>query len=226
MLDDIAVIEFPEGTNLNITPVTLVSDYVEKEGDKAITAGYGIYKWNYDLMSETFIPERPEVLQNATVPVHVNAPVKSTVIATANLEKHSDHGDSGGPLMIERNGKIYQIGVASQSYNPHPGILINLATRLSLQCDWITKVTKYEIKCEKLPDDLNTKPPVNPVTSNPQPGSKKTNKPTTKRTSNVNGSTTLLPGTPQALKKPAENSSKRFAFNILLFLFIGILFFA
>uniref|UniRef100_A0A914P3Q3 Peptidase S1 domain-containing protein n=1 Tax=Panagrolaimus davidi TaxID=227884 RepID=A0A914P3Q3_9BILA len=177
-------------------------------------------------MSETFKPERPEVLQNATVPVHVNAPVKSSVIATASVERHSDHGDSGGPLMIERNGKIYQIGVASQLYNPVPGILINLSTRLSLQCDWITKVTKEEVKCEKLPEDLNINPPVNPVTSNPQPGSKETNIPITILPSNTNGTTILLPGTPQALKKPAENSSNGFAFNILLFLFIGIFFFA
>uniref|UniRef100_A0A914PWI8 Uncharacterized protein n=1 Tax=Panagrolaimus davidi TaxID=227884 RepID=A0A914PWI8_9BILA len=121
-------------------------------------------------ISDTFKPERPEVLQNATVLVHINAPVKSSAIANATLERYSD---SGGPLMIERNGKIYQIGVAPHGYKPLPDIIIDLSTRLSLQYD------------------LNTKPPVNPVASNPQPGSYETNKPTTILPSNVNGTTTL-----------------------------------
>uniref|UniRef100_A0A914QSY3 Uncharacterized protein n=1 Tax=Panagrolaimus davidi TaxID=227884 RepID=A0A914QSY3_9BILA len=107
---------------------------------------------------------------------HINAPVKSSVIATATLERYSENGNSVGPLMIERNGKIYQIGVASQGYKPLAEIVI---------------ITKDEVKCEELPDDLNTKPPVSPVTSNPQPGSKETNKPTTILPSNVNCTTSL-----------------------------------
>uniref|UniRef100_A0A914PJ99 Peptidase S1 domain-containing protein n=1 Tax=Panagrolaimus davidi TaxID=227884 RepID=A0A914PJ99_9BILA len=199
-LDDVAIIEFPEGTNLNITPITLASDYVEKEGDMAIAAGYGIYKNIPDPTDPNkSITEVPAVLQNTTVPVHINFPdVPSTVIATAKYETYAYSGDSGGPLMIERNGKIYQIGITSTALALHPTkFAMNLYTRVSLQCDWISNITKGEAKCEPLPQDVNPQPPVEPIV---------TNKPA-----------------PEALN---GNSNIGFSFNIPLFFFIGVFFFA
>uniref|UniRef100_A0AC35FUI1 Peptidase S1 domain-containing protein n=1 Tax=Panagrolaimus sp. PS1159 TaxID=55785 RepID=A0AC35FUI1_9BILA len=200
MFADIAIIEFPEGTNLNITPITLASDYVEKEGDMAIAAGYGIYKNRPDPDDPNkSITEVPAVLQNTTVPVHINYPnLPPTVIVTSKYETYAYNGDSGGPLMIERNGKIYQIGVASTAAVNHTDeFALNLYTRVSLQCDWISNITKGEAKCESLPQDpyVNPQPPVEPIV---------TNKPA-----------------PEALK---GNSNIGFSFNIPLFFFIGIFF--
>ena len=42
-INDLAIIEFPEGYNLNVTPVILAKDYQEKKGDFGIAAGYGVY---------------------------------------------------------------------------------------------------------------------------------------------------------------------------------------
>ena len=44
-INDLAIIEFPEGYNFNVTPITLAKDYQEKKGDYAIGAGYGVYKY-------------------------------------------------------------------------------------------------------------------------------------------------------------------------------------
>uniref|UniRef100_A0A914PSG2 Peptidase S1 domain-containing protein n=1 Tax=Panagrolaimus davidi TaxID=227884 RepID=A0A914PSG2_9BILA len=117
-VNDIAIIEFPVGTNLNITPISLASDYVEKEGDMAIAAGYGVFKNTPDPSKS--ITELPIVLQNTTVPVHINYPdVPQTVLWTSKYGTYAYKGDSGGPLMIERNGKIYQIGIASSAGAVH-----------------------------------------------------------------------------------------------------------
>uniref|UniRef100_A0A914Q6H8 Peptidase S1 domain-containing protein n=1 Tax=Panagrolaimus davidi TaxID=227884 RepID=A0A914Q6H8_9BILA len=199
-INDIAIIEFPVGTNLNITPIALASDYVEKEGDMAIAAGYGIYKNIPDPADPNkSITEVPAVLQNTTVPIRINFPgVPSTVIAAGKYETYAYSGDSGGPLMIERNGKIYQIGIASSAAALHTTkFAMNAYTRVSLQCDWISNMTKGEAKCEPLPPYVNPQPAVEPIV---------TNKPA-----------------PEALK---GNSNIGFSFNILLFFFIGVFFFA
>uniref|UniRef100_A0AC34G8T4 Peptidase S1 domain-containing protein n=1 Tax=Panagrolaimus sp. ES5 TaxID=591445 RepID=A0AC34G8T4_9BILA len=39
--DDIAILEFPEGTNFSVEPVKLAKDFFEKEGDEAYIAGFG-----------------------------------------------------------------------------------------------------------------------------------------------------------------------------------------
>uniref|UniRef100_A0AC34FDD1 Peptidase S1 domain-containing protein n=1 Tax=Panagrolaimus sp. ES5 TaxID=591445 RepID=A0AC34FDD1_9BILA len=110
---DIAIVEFPEGTDFQIPPVKLAS--VEKEGDMAIAAGYGIYKWyGSQITGES---ENPRVLQNATVPIHLNCPrTPSTLICAGTCVRHADSGDSGGPLMFERNGNVYQVGVLSMGF--------------------------------------------------------------------------------------------------------------
>uniref|UniRef100_A0A914Z5U9 Peptidase S1 domain-containing protein n=1 Tax=Panagrolaimus superbus TaxID=310955 RepID=A0A914Z5U9_9BILA len=154
---DIAIIEFPEDTDFQIPPIKLASNYVEKDGDMAIAAGYGFYKWQGSQITGT--PEHPKVLQNATVPVHASCPgISSASICSATCERHADQGDSGGPLMFKRNGTYYQVGVFS-TINPYnETFIINTYTRLSLECEWIKKITKGEAKCEPLPEDPNPQP--------------------------------------------------------------------
>uniref|UniRef100_A0AC35F4U9 Peptidase S1 domain-containing protein n=1 Tax=Panagrolaimus sp. PS1159 TaxID=55785 RepID=A0AC35F4U9_9BILA len=145
MFADIAIIEFPEGANLKILPITLASNYVEKEGDMAIAAGYGIYKWHVNETSGNQYPESPIDLQNFTVFVHVNPDYSTpTIIATSTYKKYADEGVSGGPLMIERNGKFYQIGIAAIVLKINENFVLNVYARLPFYCDWISKVTTDE----------------------------------------------------------------------------------
>uniref|UniRef100_A0AC35GH97 Uncharacterized protein n=1 Tax=Panagrolaimus sp. PS1159 TaxID=55785 RepID=A0AC35GH97_9BILA len=39
--NDMAILEFPEGTDFGIEPVKLAKDYYEKEGDEAYIIGFG-----------------------------------------------------------------------------------------------------------------------------------------------------------------------------------------
>uniref|UniRef100_A0A914PB74 Peptidase S1 domain-containing protein n=1 Tax=Panagrolaimus davidi TaxID=227884 RepID=A0A914PB74_9BILA len=230
---DVAIIEFPEDIDLKIAPINLASGYIEKHGDTAIAAGYGLHKYTYN-SDGTLEAHKPKTLLNATVAVFPTSectPLKiATLICTGVPDLKADHGDSGGPLMLERNGKFYQIGITS--VGPPTTAYYE---RVDLYCNWISKMTKGEAKCQPLPNGPNVKPPVSPPVNPPVPAPVDPNRPIqpeqnnqteTKRPSNVNGSTTLLPGTPQALKNPAENSSIGFTLNILLFFFIGIFYFA
>lgn len=49
---DIAVVEFPEGTNFGVDPITLAKDYVEEDGDDAVIVGYGRYRVLNGLMGK------------------------------------------------------------------------------------------------------------------------------------------------------------------------------
>lgn len=58
----------------------------------------------------------PKVLQKADIPI--NQPgtcLTENFICFGNADISIDHGDSGGPLMIKRNGNLYQIGISSGS---------------------------------------------------------------------------------------------------------------
>uniref|UniRef100_A0AC34G5R0 Peptidase S1 domain-containing protein n=1 Tax=Panagrolaimus sp. ES5 TaxID=591445 RepID=A0AC34G5R0_9BILA len=151
---DIAIIEFPEGTDFQIPPVKLASNYVAKEGDMAIAAGYGVYKWQGSQINGK--SEIPKVLQNATLPVTLNCGPKAICVGTC--ERHADEGDSGGPLMFERNGEYYQVGILSTVIKANESSMFTTYTRISDNCEWISKITKGEASCEPLPDDPNPQP--------------------------------------------------------------------
>uniref|UniRef100_A0AC35FEN0 Peptidase S1 domain-containing protein n=1 Tax=Panagrolaimus sp. PS1159 TaxID=55785 RepID=A0AC35FEN0_9BILA len=70
------------------------------------------------------------------------------------LEVFSTHralmGDSGGPMLIQRNNQLYQIGVSSGT-----GIMGDSRTRISSFCNFIEEVTKNEAICESIFPDRN-----------------------------------------------------------------------
>lgn len=43
---NLAVIEFPEGTDFGIKPIALAKDFIQIDGEKAIVAEYGHYEIN------------------------------------------------------------------------------------------------------------------------------------------------------------------------------------
>uniref|UniRef100_A0AC34FDN2 Peptidase S1 domain-containing protein n=1 Tax=Panagrolaimus sp. ES5 TaxID=591445 RepID=A0AC34FDN2_9BILA len=218
---DIAIVEFPEGTDLKIPPVKLASNYVEKEGDMAIAAGYGIYKWQGHL--KTGIPETPTVLQNVTVPVHMNCTpsITSKVICTATNERFADSGDSGGPLILQRNGEYYQVGVTSMVFKYPDGKVKNAYARVSDYCDWISFITKGHANCESLPDDPNPQPS-KPQNQNEPPNNGK-DQPTNPVNSNIASNETKIISAPETA---ALTGNSNFATFNCLFLFFAFFLFA
>ncbi|MCZ6873199.1 MAG: trypsin-like serine protease [bacterium] len=55
-------------------------------------------------------------------------------------------GDSGGPALLEQDGKLYLVGVSSGSMNGKPGQygVTDVYTRVSSYIEWITKVMNSE----------------------------------------------------------------------------------
>uniref|UniRef100_A0A914Z8E4 Peptidase S1 domain-containing protein n=1 Tax=Panagrolaimus superbus TaxID=310955 RepID=A0A914Z8E4_9BILA len=219
LANDIAIIEFPEGTDLKIKPVTLVSDYVEEDGDSAIAAGYGTHKYEWNPETKDFDGLRPSELLNATIPIHAGKkcpiPVSlQNVICVGVAGLLSDHGDSGGPLMFEKDGEYYQIGATSAGNNETV-----FYTRISKYCEWISKVTKGDAKCKPLPNDVNRKRPL----SEPDPDFLE---PAVVGATNVpldeeNGVTSE----PKISQNEALKSDSNFAILNIVFLFFAAIFF-
>ena len=60
------------------------------------------------------------------------------------LEGVGGPGDSGGPALIQQNGKVYVAGVSSASMNGRPGQygVTDVYTRVSTFIEWIEKTTR------------------------------------------------------------------------------------
>uniref|UniRef100_A0AC34FRX5 Peptidase S1 domain-containing protein n=1 Tax=Panagrolaimus sp. ES5 TaxID=591445 RepID=A0AC34FRX5_9BILA len=134
MFHNLAIIEFPEGTNFGVEPVTLAKDYVQKylENETLIVAGYGKYKMKKNM---------PLVLQHSNASYKLHGPG----LDVYNSNNKTFTQDDGGPTLIERNGKFYQIFV-----NYFLGTPKGSRTSVSAHCDFIEKVTKNEVKCESV----------------------------------------------------------------------------
>uniref|UniRef100_A0A914Z1C5 Peptidase S1 domain-containing protein n=1 Tax=Panagrolaimus superbus TaxID=310955 RepID=A0A914Z1C5_9BILA len=150
---DIAIIEFPEGTELG-EPVVLGKNYEEGDKDVGINVGYGD-------TDPAIANEIPSKLMQVISPIWPKADCKSNdaehpVICAGNSTHRSDHGDSGGPLFFNAaDGKQYQIGIT------HDGALKNgtddetfseltVYLRISAYCDWIEEKTKGKQNVLKL----------------------------------------------------------------------------
>uniref|UniRef100_A0AC34FY95 Peptidase S1 domain-containing protein n=1 Tax=Panagrolaimus sp. ES5 TaxID=591445 RepID=A0AC34FY95_9BILA len=133
--DDIAILEFPEGTNFSVEPVKLAKDYFEKEGDEAYIAGFGLWWENGEETSGG-----SQFLRHTKVSLMEKC-YGTLRICGGNKTHRAFYGDSGGPMLINRNNQWYQIGVSSGSG------LWDYRTRVSSYCNFIEEVTKNEVKC-------------------------------------------------------------------------------
>uniref|UniRef100_A0A914ZCY7 Peptidase S1 domain-containing protein n=1 Tax=Panagrolaimus superbus TaxID=310955 RepID=A0A914ZCY7_9BILA len=105
--DDIAVLEFPEGTDFGVEPVKLARDYFEKEGDESYIVGFGVWWENGSVTSGG-----SDVLRHAKVTMVENC-WGTLRICGGNRTHRAFVGDSGGPMVINRNNQWYQIGVSA-----------------------------------------------------------------------------------------------------------------
>uniref|UniRef100_A0AC34G3U3 Peptidase S1 domain-containing protein n=1 Tax=Panagrolaimus sp. ES5 TaxID=591445 RepID=A0AC34G3U3_9BILA len=135
---DIAILEFPEDTDFGIEPVKLAKDYIEKEGDEAYITGFGAW-W----MEGNNSSGGSDVLRHDKISM-INDCFGTLEICGGNSNQHALPGDSGGPMLIQRNNQWYQIGVCSSHSN------YDFRTRVSSYCNFIEEVTKNEVKCESI----------------------------------------------------------------------------
>uniref|UniRef100_A0A914PKJ7 Peptidase S1 domain-containing protein n=1 Tax=Panagrolaimus davidi TaxID=227884 RepID=A0A914PKJ7_9BILA len=105
--DDIAILEFPKGTNLNIAPVLLAKNFVESDDDFGVSVGYG------DIDSDPKKNKIAPFLMELKVPIKKECAWNDEkVICAGTKDARVDHGNSGGPLFITKNNKMYQIALA------------------------------------------------------------------------------------------------------------------
>uniref|UniRef100_A0A914Q183 Peptidase S1 domain-containing protein n=1 Tax=Panagrolaimus davidi TaxID=227884 RepID=A0A914Q183_9BILA len=157
---DIVVLEYPEGTNFTeiSKPVKLAKDYIEKEGDEAYIAGFGLWwenaykgiSWELAVMGGTETSGGSDVLRHTKVTIVKNDCFGTFKVCGGNATHRALYGDSGGPMLIQRNNQWYQIGVSSES-----GIVGDIRTRISSFCNFIEEVTKNEAKCESIFPEKN-----------------------------------------------------------------------
>uniref|UniRef100_A0A914QC49 Peptidase S1 domain-containing protein n=1 Tax=Panagrolaimus davidi TaxID=227884 RepID=A0A914QC49_9BILA len=189
---NIAVIEFPEGTDFGIKPITLAKDYVQVYLEKeVIVAGYLLG----DIKKH--IKESPPIMlhSNATVKDFRSSKKQVLLENNRNLKK-----DEGGPTLIDRNGKFYQIGVNYFSGTPNGS-----RTMVSKECDFIEEITKNEVQCESIA----------PIHEQP---TTTTSIPTRKRNPQKQESITLIP---QALNNASKIGLKlKFLFAVLTLFFL------
>uniref|UniRef100_A0AC35FL52 Peptidase S1 domain-containing protein n=1 Tax=Panagrolaimus sp. PS1159 TaxID=55785 RepID=A0AC35FL52_9BILA len=141
--NDMAILEFPEGTDFGIKPVKLAKDYYEKEGDEAYIIGFGVWWSNGNESSGV-----SDVLRHAKITM-VNDCYGTLKICGGDVTHRALPGDSGGPMVIYRNNQWYQIGVSAET------LAYDSRTRISSFCNFIEEVTKNEVKCESIFPERN-----------------------------------------------------------------------
>jgi secreted trypsin-like serine protease len=138
--NDVALLELAESVNENLIAPAKQSPAA---GTSAIAVGWG------GLVSVPTPTDFPMDLQEVELPIVSNAdcnsvPVYSGLIDDTNMvcagftdmAKDACVGDSGGPLMVERNGEFEQVGIVSFG-PPVCGLTYGGYTRVSAFESWI-----------------------------------------------------------------------------------------
>uniref|UniRef100_A0A914D1M2 Peptidase S1 domain-containing protein n=1 Tax=Acrobeloides nanus TaxID=290746 RepID=A0A914D1M2_9BILA len=160
---DIAIIRLnkPLRFQTAIQPITLLKTFIEQSNDAAHVAGWGkiIEEFNNKSYSFKQTTKCHENMINLQTPDDCNRKYnydlvdKNTQICAGGSYRGIHEGDSGGPLMINRKGKWYQIAISSMlpnKYTTEFDIYPPIFTRVSYYCDWIEEITKKAVQCERL----------------------------------------------------------------------------
>lgn len=134
---DLALIELAEPVT-NVEPVALYRGR-EEQGKTVYVVGYG----DYGVAGQP-IQRSDGRRRAATNVIHDAGPRRlfmrfDAPPAGTELEGVGGPGDSGGPLFIEENGRLYLAGVSSASMDGKPGSygVVDVYTRVSSYVDWI-----------------------------------------------------------------------------------------
>ncbi|KAH7698214.1 serine protease, partial [Aphelenchoides avenae] len=135
---DIAILELEEALTFThaIRPICLPLKFKEAYGDVGFIAGWGRHDEKLENGSVVIPHSRDALLRDAAVTFHrchcdtanledndnvTDAFVHpANVICAGGMGSGVNHGDSGGPLMVAKEGVWYQVGVASYIDKNHP----------------------------------------------------------------------------------------------------------
>jgi secreted trypsin-like serine protease len=108
-LGDIAVIHLEGKLPRGFHRALLLPKKIKlQKGDSVILAGYGI--------SNSKRGDGEGTLRRATVTVENPSLGKTEIVLDQRKGSGACHGDSGGPAFVERDGKLYLMGVTSRGY--------------------------------------------------------------------------------------------------------------
>lgn len=145
---DIALVKLTESVDLDVfTPVCLPKQDSNYEGKMAVAVGWG--KMDYD------VDEYSDVLNEVEVPVVSDETCRESHIAQGKVGnesltildvhlcaggeegKDACTGDSGGPLMVEEDGRYELIGATSFGYGCAEEGLYGVYTEIAKYTNWI-----------------------------------------------------------------------------------------
>uniref|UniRef100_A0A915EG98 Peptidase S1 domain-containing protein n=1 Tax=Ditylenchus dipsaci TaxID=166011 RepID=A0A915EG98_9BILA len=161
---DIALMELatPVTYNQTIQPVCLVDNYHESFHSMAFVVG-----WGHNNKTES----HQEIAQEGAVPIGSFSECSdwfqynpNYYICAGALDRGTETGDSGGPMLVNQDGRWWQIGVTAFGIDPIPGpdhrfSDVGAYSRISTACDWIRRTTYGEIKCQ----NIKKSPPIKEI---------------------------------------------------------------
>ncbi|KAH7716618.1 hypothetical protein AAVH_15979 [Aphelenchoides avenae] len=162
--NDLAILEIPQVTlGKSLEPLCIADAFEEVPDDMAYVAGYGLHNDHVNdtyeqLHCDPFMRENVvELHKYEACKFNESKIPKNSYICAGGNDRGVHEGDSGGPLMVNRNGVFYEVGVVrgpkdnyTTDYDPEaqyfdPPQFTRIAR--ADHCDWIKEVTKGEVTC-------------------------------------------------------------------------------
>ncbi|KAI1695030.1 trypsin domain-containing protein [Ditylenchus destructor] len=137
-----------------IQPICLVKQYEEVYHSLAVVIGWGSYTGEGGPPGKE---PQPTIAQETTVPIGKVSECgregqKEYDICAGALQRGTEQVDSGGPLLVNKDGRWWQIGAVSRGgylgSDWHNVTDLGLYSRVAKACPWIEETTKGEVKCQ------------------------------------------------------------------------------
>ncbi|KAH7710710.1 serine proteinase stubble-like protein [Aphelenchoides avenae] len=158
--DDMAVIRLEEAVAFSdsVQPICLPLEYRENVGEYAVVVGYGAYNFTGPGVGNTTKTIKDGMLRENIVPFRATGKCLVSSFSFDMLQKftlfqeepfeHGENGDSGGPLLVNRRGQWFEVGLCHGTDGKWKGEA--MYNRISPKCDWIGEVTNAEVECIEL----------------------------------------------------------------------------
>ncbi|KAI1699018.1 trypsin domain-containing protein [Ditylenchus destructor] len=160
---DIALAELSEPLTFNdkVQPICLVKKYKEVRHSMAVVIGWGSYSASPG-QGPPGLETMPTIAQETNVPLanleeclpNLRPAKKEYNICAGALNRGTEEGDSGSPLMVNKNGRWWQIGAVSRGQylgkDWHNVTGLTIYSRVTRACQWIEETTSGEVKCHDM----------------------------------------------------------------------------